>query len=384
MPRFMRRTGSGEPFGTTNLELFYDLVFVFAITQVSHLLIGDLTWRGAGHAAIALLVVWWAWQYTTWVTNELDPDSHLVQLLLIGLMLASLLMAIAIPRAFGDRALLFAVSYVAIQVGRHTFLTFAAAERGTLERERAERILIWFCAAGVLWIAGALAHDGARTVLWIGALALDYCAPLVTFWVPGLPRVAPEAWEVRTGHFAERFGLFVLIALGESIVVTGATTSELQLDLATVSAFAGAFLATAALWWLYFTSVARLAERALAAADHRTLLARDAYTYGHILIIAGIILTAVGDEIVIKHPTVDLTTAELMAVVAGPTVYLLAQAGLRLRMTGTLSPRRLTAAAACIVVGFVGTALPGLAIGGLLLAVLAGLVTADLIIAARR
>src|ERR687888_1580915 len=103
MPRFMRRTGSGEPFGTTNLELFYDLVFVFAITQVSHLLIGDLTWRGAAHAAVALLVVWWAWQYTTWVTNELDPDSHLVQLLLIGLMLASLLMAIAIPRAFGAR-----------------------------------------------------------------------------------------------------------------------------------------------------------------------------------------------------------------------------------------------------------------------------------------
>ena len=192
MPRFMRRTGSGEPFGTTNLELFYDLVFVFAITQVSHLLIGDLTWRGAAHAAVALLVVWWAWQYTTWVTNELDPDSHLVQLLLIGLMLASLLMAIAIPRAFGARALLFAVSYVAIQVGRHTFLTFAAAERGSLERDRAERILIWFCAAGVLWIA---------------ALAVDYGAPLAVFWVPGVARVSDRVWQVETAHFAERFQL---------------------------------------------------------------------------------------------------------------------------------------------------------------------------------
>src|SRR6266516_4802306 len=127
MRRFARRTASDEEHGTTTLELFYDLVFVFAVTQVSHLLIDDLSWKGAGHATVALMVVWWAWQYTTWVTNELDPDSNLVQLLLIGLMLASLLMAIAIPQAFGDRTLLFAASYVVIQVGRHTFLAFASA-----------------------------------------------------------------------------------------------------------------------------------------------------------------------------------------------------------------------------------------------------------------
>jgi low temperature requirement protein LtrA len=385
MRRFARRSESGEEYGTTTLELFYDLVFVFAITQISHLLIDDLTWKGAGHAAVALMVVWWAWQYTTWVTNELDPDSNLVRLLLIALMLASLLMAIAIPQAFGDRALLFAGSYVAIQVGRHTFLTFAAAERGSLERERAERILIWFCAAGVLWVSGALAGGAARTLLWVAALALDYGAPLVTFWLPGRPRVAPEAWEISTGHFAERFGLFVIIALGESIVVTGATTSQLHLDVATVSAFAGAFLTTAALWWLYFSSIARLSERALAMSAHRTLLARDAYTYGHILIIGGIILTAVGDEIVIKHPTGDLSTAELMAVAGGPTIYLLAQAALRLRMTGALSPRRLTGAAGCIAIGFAGTGgLPALAVGALLLAVLASVVASDLIVMARR
>src|SRR5215218_8490097 len=147
-PRASLRREAGVEQHATSLELFYDLVFVFAITQVSHLLLEHLTWEGAGQAALVLLVVWWSWNYTTWVTNELDPDSIAVRMLLIGLMLASFLMAIAIPEAFGDRGLLFAGAYVAIQIGRHTFLTFAAAEKGSLERERAGRILIWFVAAG--------------------------------------------------------------------------------------------------------------------------------------------------------------------------------------------------------------------------------------------
>ena len=126
-----QRTHDGQEQKTTTLELFYDLVFVFAITQVSHFLLEHLTWEGAGQAALVLLVVWWSWNYTTWVTNELDPESIVVRMLLIGLMLASFLMAVAIPEAFGDRALLFAGAYVAIQVGRHTFLTFVAAGPGT-------------------------------------------------------------------------------------------------------------------------------------------------------------------------------------------------------------------------------------------------------------
>src|SRR3954452_12808321 len=135
---------SGAEQRTTTLELFYDLVFVFAITQVSHLLLADLTWEGAGQAALVLLVVWWSWNYTTWVTNELDPDAIPVRLLLIGLMLASLVMSVAIPEAFGTRGLLFAGAYVVIQVGRHTFLTFVASGPGTVERTRAARILVWF------------------------------------------------------------------------------------------------------------------------------------------------------------------------------------------------------------------------------------------------
>jgi low temperature requirement protein LtrA len=384
-PRASLRRQPGVEQHATTLELFYDLVFVFAITQVSHLLLDHLTWIGAGQATLALLVVWWSWNYTTWVTNELDPDSIVVRLLLIGLMLASLLMAIAIPDAFGDKALLFAGSYVAIQVGRHLFLTFVAAEAGTNERVRAGRILIWFVAAGVLWIAGAIADGSARTMLWLAALAVDYAAPLVTFWVPGLPRLRPEAWqEVGTGHFAERFQLFIIIALGESIVITGATTAEHELSTATIVAFGLAFLITAALWWLYFSLVAAIAERRLAQAVNRTVLARDAYTYLHVVIVAGILLSAVGDELVIAHPTEELKDAELAAVVAGPALYLLAHVLLRLRMSGTLAGRRLAGSLACLAVAAVGTFAPALVVAGLLFAVLVAVIVGDQIAGARR
>ena len=380
MPSISRvslRRDSAVPQRATSLELFYDLVFVFAITQVSHLLLAHLTWEGAGQAALVLLVVWWSWNYTTWATNELDPDATLVRLLLIALMLASLLMAIAIPEAFGERGLLFAVAYVVIQIGRHTFLTFAAAAPGTVERARAASILVWFLAAGVLWIAGGIAEGPARTVLWLGALALDYAGPLVTFRVPGRPRLAPEAWEIGTEHFSERFQLFIIIALGETIVITGATTSELELTNATVAAFAVAFLTTAALWWLYFNLVAAISERRLAQAEARVLLARDAYTYLHVVLVAGILLNAVGDELVIAHPTEELSGAELAATVGGPALYLLAHVLLRLRMSGTLATRRLLGAAACVVIGLVGSALSALVVAALLLAVLVAVIVGD-------
>ena len=240
------------------------------------------------------------------VTNELDPTAIAVRVVVIGLMLGSLLLAIAIPEAFGAHGLLFAGAYVAMQVGRQSFLTFVASERGTMEARRSGRILIWFLAAGALWLAGGVAEDGARWVLWLAALGLDYLAPLVRYRVPGLPPLGLDAWEVETSHFAERFQLFVIIALGESIVITGVTTSEGELDTAVLVAFALAFLATAAFWWLYFDYVARIAERRLELAENRTQLARDAYTYLHVVLIAGVIVAAVGDELVIAHPTDEL------------------------------------------------------------------------------
>jgi low temperature requirement protein LtrA len=378
-----RRVGE-EGQRATTLELFYDLVFVFAITQVSHLLLGHLTWEGAGQALLVLLVVWWSWNYTTWVTNELDPESTSVRLLMIALMLASLAMAVAIPEAFGDRALLFTVSYVAIQVGRHLFLTFAAAESGTIERERAGRILTWFVAAGILWIAGALVDGPARIVLWLLALALDYGAPLVTYWVPGRQRLEGAAWNVGTEHFAERFGLFIIIALGESIVVTGATTSELELNVPRLIAFGMAFLATSALWWLYFTSVARIAQRHLELSANRTLLARDAYTYLHVVLVAGVIVSAVGDELVIAYPTEVLSGPEVVAVVAGPAIYLLGHTLFRLRMEGSLGLKRLFGALACLVAGGMGMFVSALVLAGLLITVLVAVIGSEYVAAARR
>ncbi|HXG76127.1 MAG TPA: low temperature requirement protein A, partial [Gaiellaceae bacterium] len=376
MPRFQRQRDAGEEQRASTLELFYDLVFVFAITQVSHLLLDDLGWSGIGRATLALLVVWWAWNYTTWVTNELDPDSVAVRVLLVGLMLASLLLAVAIPDAFGDEGLLFAGSYVAIQVGRHLFLTFVAAERGTLERERAARILLWFLAAGVFWIAGGLAEDGARATLWVLALALDYAAPLRLYRVPGLRRLTHETWQVETSHFAERFQLFVIIALGESIVITGATTAEQEIDKPRLTAFALAFLVTALFWWLYFDYVAGIAQRRLELASNRTVLARDGYTYLHVVLVAGIIVGAVGDELVIAHPTEVLPGRELAVVVAGPALYLLGHVLFRLRMAGSLSWKRLAGALGCLAVAAVGTFAPALVVAALLAGVLAAVIAA--------
>jgi low temperature requirement protein LtrA len=380
----LRRRDPGEQQRTTNLELFYDLVFVFAVTQVSHVLLAHLTITGAAKSALVLLVVWWAWNYTTWVTNELDPDSDAVRLLLLGIMLASLLLAVSIPQAFGERALLFVGSYVTIQIGRHVFLTFVAAGPGTIERERAGRILIWFTAAGALWIAGGLADDGLRILLWLAALALDYCAPLVLFWVPGRPRLRGDTWQVGTEHFAERFQLFIIIALGESIVVIGATTSDLHVNAVRLIAFALAFVSTAALWWLYFTYVAAIAQRRLELAEDRTTLARDGYTYLHVVFVAGIIVTAVGQELVIAHPTETLAGRQIAVVVAGPAIYLLAHVLFRLRMTGTTSLKRLTAAAACVAAGMLGAVVPGLALATVLALVLIGLIGAEQLTAARR
>ncbi len=379
----LRRTADGEQRATA-LELFYDLVFVFAVTQVSHHLLDDLTWRGAGQSALLLLVVWWSWNYTTWVTNELDPESTVVRLLMIAIMLASLLMSAAIPDAFEGEAVLFVASYLAIQLGRHTFLTFAAAEPGTLERTRAARILVWFVFAGVFWVAGAVADGSTRTLLWLVALAIDYSAPLFLFRVPGLPPVTEAAWQVGTAHFSERFSLFVIIALGESIVVTGATISGADLDAPTLAAFTTAFLTTAALWWLYFTYVVRIAERRLEMAENRTRMARDAYTYLHVVFVAGIIVSAVGDELVIAHPSDPLPGPEVAAVVAGPAIYLLAHALFRLRLTGTLSTRRLTGAVACAVVGVAASSADALVIALLVLAILAAVIGSEHLASAQR
>ena len=364
------------------LELFYDLVFVFAITQVSHYLLAHhqehLNWEGAGQAAVILAAVWWSWNYTTWTTNELNTESPAVRGMVIAVMLASLLMAIAIPEAWGERALLFAGSYVAIQVGRHTFLAYVAGTKGSIVRIRAARILLWFIASGIFWIAGALADEGAaRTILWLVALTIDLVAPFVTFRIPGLERMRPEIWNVTSEHFSERFQLFVIIALGESIVITGATASELELTNETVAAFVVAFLGSAALWWLYFNRAAERLAGHLERAENRTLVARDVYTYLHIVVIAGIIVTAVGDELLIDHPGDPLETNQLVFLVAGPVIYLAALSVIRFRAAGSISSKRTAAAVVIVAIGLIFQDASALLIATLILVVLVVLIIAE-------
>ncbi len=380
MERVRRRNTDGASQRASTLELFYDLVFVFAITQVSHLLLEHLTWAGVLQSAIVLFAVYWSWNYTTWATNELDTETVPVRLLLLSLMLVSLLMSVAIPQAFEAHAMLFAWSYVLIQVGRHSFLAFATAGGGTLERERAGRILIYFCISGVFWITGALAEGPLRYVLWCAAIAVDYSGPITVFRIPGMRRMESANWSVGTEHFAERFGLFIILALGESIVLTGATTSELDLTPARIAAFVMAFLGAAAIWWLYFTSVARLGEHYLAVSENRTTLARDGYTFLHVLFVAGIILSAVGDELVVAHPMKVLPSYEAAAVAAGPAIYLLAHTLFAYRLTGSMYKRKLFGAVLCVVAGFAGLFMPALAFAGLLIAVLVAVICADYLV----
>ena len=384
MTRVARRREQGEEERTTYLELFFDLVFVFAVTQVSHLLLNDLSLTGALHAGMALLVVWWAWNYTTWVTNVLDPERVVVRVLLLGLTLLSLLLAVAIPEAFHGRAWLFAGAYVGIQLGRQGFLAFVASERGTVGRAANVRIVCWFVLAAPLWLAGAAAHGHVRVALWLAALAADYCAPLLLYRVPGLPLVPHTAWDVDPAHFAERFQLFVIIALGESIVLTGATTADLHLGTARTGAFLLAFVITACLWWLYFDYAGRIAQRRLELAPNRTIIARDAYTYLHAVLIAGIIVTAVGAELVIAHPGDRLGARELVAVSAGPALYLLAHTLFRLRLAGSLPPKRVAAGLACIGAGMLGDVVPAIAVSGLIAGVLVTLVVAERVAGIRR
>jgi low temperature requirement protein LtrA len=281
-----------------------------------------------------------------------------------------MLMAIAIPEAFGDRALLFAVGYVGLQFVRNTFIVLATDESEPL-RQPFKRLWAWNTWVGVLWIVGAILPEQAQVTVWVVALALDYGGPLAGYWTPGLGRTPMTDWELEHSHFAERFQLFVIIALGESIVVTGATAAGLELTLPRDIAIVVAFLVSAALWWLYFDEVARRSLEDFAAADDRRgLLGRDAYTYLHIPIVAGIIGNAVGDELVIAHPTEQLPAAELAVLAAGPILYLLGHVAFRLRMVGTLAVKRLVATALIAAAAVAGSVLPAVAVAAVILAIL--------------
>jgi low temperature requirement protein LtrA len=344
----LRPRGAGITQPTTPVELFFDLVYVFAITQLSHQILGDLSVAGVAKAAFLLLIVWWAWIYTTWMANWFDPASSAVRGVLTAVMLASLLMAAALPEAFGDRALLFAASYVALQIGRNAAAASLLTRRHRL-RDVFERLVVWSAASGVLWLAGAALDSDQRLVLWIPALALELAAPAAGYWLPGRGRAATADYDIEGAHFVERCELFVLIALGESIVVTGATASAAGLTSTVVLCLVVAFVETAALWWLYFGAAAEDTRAAMRTCEDPGRLARDAYTYLHLPIIAGIIATAVSNDLLIAGPHDAPRGVALAMVVGGPSLYLLGESLFRWRMAGVTNPQRVAVAALLIL-----------------------------------
>ena len=304
------------------VELFFDLVFVFSVTQLSHLLLADLTWNGAAEATFLTLAVWAAWMWTTWAMNWLDTRHAAVRVLLFVLMAAGLVLSAAIPEAFGDRALAFAGAYVFIQNVRTLFTVFALRRGHHNEFVNFIRIEIWLAFASIFWIAGALSEGEGRWVLWITGLAIDYFAPWVLFWCPGLGASSIGDWKVDPAHIAERCGLFVIIALGESVIMTGATFAELQWVSYNALAFAASFVGTVAMWWVYFATTAEEAGELFEQRADPGELARAAYTYAHIPIIGGIILSAVGDELVLAHPLGDMETNVAIILAGGPAIFL--------------------------------------------------------------
>jgi low temperature requirement protein LtrA len=307
----------------TNVELFFDLVYVFAVTQISHVLVENTTATGVLHAAILLALVWQVWAYTTWMSNYLEPDRMVVRLTLIGVMLGSLVLAGGLPEAFGGHGLLIAATYVAIQVGR-TLIAIVALRGETLQMVFV-RILPWLALSGVAVIAGGLVsedHVHVRELLWLVAIVVDLIGAGAGFWFPGLDRSATTDWTISGGLFAERCQAFVLIALGESVVVIG---SQLKLDDPSrhdLLAFAAAFLGAVALWWIYFDRAAEDGSRAIESSDDPGRLGRNAFHFAHPLIIGGIIVTAAADEKLLEHPFAHGTTAANWLVLGGTALFL--------------------------------------------------------------
>jgi low temperature requirement protein LtrA len=312
-------------------------------------LLEHLTWLGALEAALLLLAIWWAWIDTAWITNWLDPDKPLVRLMLFVLMGIGLVMSSSLPEAFGDRGLAFAVAFVVFQLGRTAFMLWAARGTPTLFRNFV-RITIWYAASAVFWLAGGLAVGEWRLGLWLAAVAIDCLSPAVAFWVPGLGRTDTREWNVEGAHMAERTGLFVMIALGESILVTGVGFTELAWTPDVIVGMTVSLLQSIAMWWIYFAQHAEAGAAAIAASDDPGRVARRAYTYVPILLIAGIVVSAVGDEMVLAHPAGHLDVAHTLVLLGGPALFLLGAGLFKLAIFGKWSVPRFAGLAAVLAI----------------------------------
>jgi low temperature requirement protein LtrA len=306
-----------------SVELFFDLVFVFAVTQLSHIIILHPDLNGFLQAGLLFVAVWWVWVETAWVTNWLDVRNIEVRLLLFFLMGVALVMTISLPDALGARAAIFVATYLIFRVGRHLFMLAALARHNRDNFIGFIRITLWTAIEAIFWIAGLCVEDTVtRMAIWGIALAILNVAPMTSYWLPILGATDTRIWNIEGHHFSERCGLFIIIALGESILVTGGAFGQTAWSGAAIAAFASAFLSALAMWWLYFDVGAERAARRLTSDDDPGRMARVAYTYFHIPIVAGIIITAASDEMALAHPLGHAGTAEVICLIGGPALYL--------------------------------------------------------------
>jgi low temperature requirement protein LtrA len=320
------------------LELFFDLVFVFALTQVTQAMSDDPSWTGLGRAMLVLGLLWWAWAAYAWLTNYIDADADRERLLMFGVMGAFLVAALAVPGAFEDDALVFAIAYAAAR-WLHIFI-FAEANDDVDAGQAIRRLARTALPAPALLIVGALLGGDAQTALWLLALAIDFAGPFV-FGVRG--------FQVSPGHFAERFSLIVIIALGESIVAIGAGIEE-PLDAGILVAAALGIVLACALWWAYFDVVEIIAEARFRQLEGHSLLlvARDSYSYLHLPMVAGIVLVALGAKKTLAGVDEPLKLIPAVALFGGVALYYAGHIGFRLRTIGGISRGRLLAALVCL------------------------------------
>jgi low temperature requirement protein LtrA len=314
----------------TPLELFFDLVFVFAITQVTGLMSADPSWQGLGRGLLVLAALWWAWTNYAWLTNALEPEEVPVRMAMLASMAALLLVALAVPEAFDEDGVLFGISYLAVRLLNIVLYTIA----GKRDPDLLEAVLRMVPAATLgptlLVVAGFL-DGGAQAALWVAALAVDYLGVLIG---------RGQGWRVSPAHFAERHGLIVIIALGESIVAIGIGAAGLSLGLGVGAAAVLGIAVAGALWWAYFDVYAVMAQRQLAEAHGaaRVSIARDYYSYLHLPLIAGIVLFALGAKKTLEHVDDPLDTVPAVALCGGLGLYFLTHVAQRVRLVLT-TPR---------------------------------------------
>ncbi|HSI31508.1 MAG TPA: low temperature requirement protein A [Miltoncostaeaceae bacterium] len=349
------------------LELFFDLVFVLALTQCTALMSDEPTWTGLGKGLLILGVLWWAWVGYAWLTSVVEPEETLVRFTIFGAMAAMLVVALSIPQAFGDWALLFAVAYAVVRFAQIALFALASSEDPQL-RHSLIIGLTWSTLVGAGLLVGAAFADGPlQGALWALALLIDLGGPFL-FGV--------EGWRLEPGHFAERHGLIVIIALGESIVAIG-VGAEFGLDAGIVTAAVIGIAIAAALWWLYFDIVALVAERRLSDAApgaERNAIARDSFSYLHLPMIAGIVLLALGIKKVLGHVGDPLHAVPATALLGGTALYLLAHVAFRWRNVHRFSTQRLVCAAVLLALIAAAVEIPALVTLAIAAGVLAALI----------